>query len=225
MAALSRAGLILYMLTVTFSSIDWVMSIEAHWYSTIFGLIYLAGQGLAGFALAILVAGWLTRRGPLAEFTSPDIFNDLANLLLVFVMFWAYITLSQYLLIWSGNLPEEVIWYTQRSGGGWNWIVLFLVVCQFALPFAALLIKRLKRNIPLIMTLAGAILMVHLVDLFWLVIPPFRPTLAVSWLDFAAPLGIGGLWVAGLFWLLPRHALVPRYLALEEDAEKVAGHG
>src|SRR4029078_218576 len=105
---LARFGAALYILTLTFASVDWVMSIEPHWFSSIFGVLFVAGQALAGMAFAIVVGGLLSSRAPVAEVLTVERFNDLGNLLLAFVMFWAYITLSQYLIIWSGNLPEEV---------------------------------------------------------------------------------------------------------------------
>jgi hypothetical protein len=132
---LSRFGLVVYMLTLTFASIDLVQSIEAHRYSTIYGQIYQAGQGLTGFSFAIIVAALLSRREPLAQVATPARFGDLAGLLIVFVMFWAYVELSQFLLIWSGNLPEEVTWYAQRGQGGWNWVIIVVIGLQFALPF------------------------------------------------------------------------------------------
>ena len=209
MRDLSRFGLMAYMLTVTFASIDWVMSIEPHWYSTIYGLIYVAGQGLSGFSVAILVAGLLSRREPLAGVVTPSRFADLGGLLMTFVMFWAYIALSQFLLIWSGNLPEETIWYVRRSGGGWSWVIIFVIGFQFVLPFLLLLAREVKRTILALSGLAVLILCVHLIDLFWLVVPPFRPAgLSVHWLDLAAPIGIGGMWVAAFTWLLGRQPLL-----------------
>ena len=225
MRDLSRFGLVFYMLTVTFASIDWVMSIEPRWYSTIYGLIYVAGQGLAGFSIAIISAALLSRRGPLAEVVTQDTFGDLGGLLMTFVMFWAYVALSQFLLIWSGNLPEEVVWYDHRNHGGWQWLILLVVLFQFAGPFLLLLARSFRRTDWSLAILAGAILLVHLADLFWLVVPPFRPSgISIHWLDVAAPLGIGGVWVAGYAWLLARRPLLarhdPRNPALQTAAEQ-----
>ncbi len=214
------------MLTMTFAAIDWVMSIEPHWYSTIYGLIYVAGQGLAGFSVAIIVAALLSRREPLAGAVTPERFGDLGGLLLAFVMFWAYVALSQFLLIWSANLPEEVTWYVRRIQGGWSWVIIFVIAFQFALPFLLLLARRVKRTIPALAGLAGLIMLVHLIDLFWLVVPPFRQDgLSVHWLDLAAPIGIGGLWVAAFAWLLARRPLLPLHDPRAQGLQEATEHG
>jgi len=226
MRDLSRFGLVVYVLTLTFSSIDWAMSLEPDWYSTIYGLIYLAGQGIAGFSFAILVTSLLSRRSPLAEVLTPSRLNDLGNLLLVFVMFWAYISLSQYLLIWSGNLPEEVVWYTRRIQGGWRWVIVFVIFFQFVLPFLLLLSRRTKTTVRTLAALAALVLFVHLVDLFWLIVPPFRPQgLSFHWLDLAAPIGVGGIWVATFVWLLRRRAILPLHDPRVASFQEAVEHG
>ena len=223
---LSRFGLVAYMLTVTFASIDWVMSIEPDWYSTIYGLIYVAGQGLAGFSVAIISAALLKDRQPLAGVITPDTFGDLGGLLMTFVMFWAYVALSQFLLIWSGNLPEEVIWYEHRIHGGWNWIILFVIAFQFAGPFLLLLARQVKRTAWSLAALALAILLVHLADLFWLVVPPFRQAgISIHWLDAAAPIGIGGIWLAAFAWLLGRRPLLPLHDPRDTRLQEAIEHG
>jgi hypothetical protein len=226
MRNLSRFGLVVYMLTLTFATIDWVQSTESHWYSTIYGLIYVAGQGLSGFSFAIIVAALLSNREPLAEAAKPSRFGDLGGLLLVFVMFWAYVALSQFLLIWSGNLPEEVTWYVQRGQGGWNWIIIVVIALQFVLPFLLLLARRAKQSIPALAGVAALILVMHLLDLFWLVVPPFRPGgLSIHWLDLAAPLGIGGVWVAAFAWLLARRPLLPLHDPRNPLLQEAIEHG
>lgn len=221
MRLLSRYGLVVYILTLTLASVDWVMSIEPHWYSSIFGVLFLAGQGLSGLAFAIAVAGILSRREPLAEIATPNLFNDLGNLLLAFVMFWTYINLSQYLIIWSGNLPEEVPWYIHRTQGGWEWVIRFILAFQFVAPLLLLFSRRTKRNIARMTTLAGVLLAVHLIEVFWRVMPSYRQNgLTIHWLDIAAPIAVGGLWIAAFTWLLKRRSLVaindPRATALQE---------
>lgn len=226
MRDLSRFGLVLYMLTVTFASIDWVMSLEPHWYSTIYGLIYVAGQGLSGFAFAILAAGLLARRSPLAGLDMPARFGDLGGLLLTFVMFWGYVTLSQYLLIWSGNLPEEVTWYVGRSQGGWSWVILAVLGLQFVLPFLLLLARRNKRSVRALTAVAALILAVHLLELFWLIMPPLRPAgLSVYWTDIAAPVGVGGVWVAAFAWLLASRPLLAPHDPRSQPAQEAIEHG
>lgn len=210
LSTLSRPGMILFVLTVTFAAYDWVMSLEPEWYSSIFGALFLAGQGLAGMTLTVMAAAYLARRGPLTHVLTPQRINDLGNLLLAFVMFWAYINLSQFLIIWSGNLPEEVTWYVHRTQNGWEWPIRIVLAFQFAGPFLVLLSRRAKRNLRALTILAAVIFVVHLIEVFWRVIPAFhRESFSLSWLDIVTPLGIGGVWVAGFLWLLGRAALVP----------------
>jgi hypothetical protein len=221
---LGRYGLAAYILTLTFASIDWVMSVEPHWFSSIFGVLFLAGQGLSSMAFATAAAGLLSRREPLARVATLHAFNDLGNLMLAFVMFWAYINLSQYLIIWSGNLPEEVPWYLHRTQGGWVWVIRFVLAFQFVAPLLLLFSRRTKRNIQRLSTLAAALLGVHLVEMFWRVVPSFRLTgLAIYWTDIVAPIAVGGIWIAALIWLLKRRPLValhdPRAPVLREQLE------
>ena len=225
MSALSRPGMILFVLTVNFAAVDWMMSLEPEWYSSVFGVLFLAGQGLAGMALAIISASFLSDRGPLADVVTAERFNDLGNLLLAFVMFWAYINLSQYLIIWSGNLPEEVTWYVQRSQGGWEWLIRTVLALEFAGPLLVLLSRRAKRNFRALTTLAAVILVVHLIEVYWRIMPAFSERLVVSWLDFAAPLGIGGLWIAAYAWLLARKPLVPLHDPRAAQLEEAAANG
>ena len=207
---LSGPGLALYGLTVTFAAVDWMMSLEPLWYSTIYGMRVAVAQLLAGLALAIVVTWWLAEREPLAEVLTPDHFQDLGNFLLTFVMAWIYVAFSQYLIIWSGNLPEEILWYQRRGSGSWGWLALFLLLFHFIVPFVLLLARPLKRRAPLLAALAAGLLFVHLVELFWLVMPAFYPAgVHVHWLDIVAPVGVGGLWTALFLWQLKRRSLLP----------------
>ena len=176
--------MILYVLTATFAAYDWLMSLEPEWFSSIYGLLFIVGQVLATFAFAVIVLRWGSNRQPLAEVVARSDFNDLGNFMLGFVMIWAYISFSQFLIIWSANIPEEAVWYYQRSQGGWQWVGLGLILFHFALPFLLLLSRRAKRQAWLLATLAGLIIVMRLVDLFWLVVPAFHPTgLHLHWLD------------------------------------------
>ena len=139
MRKLSGGGIVLLAFTVTFAVFDWVMSLEPHWFSTIFGMLFLGGQGLGAMAFVIAVAYLLSRRPEFARVFAPTILNDLGNLLLAFVMVWAYLSFSQLLIIWAGNLPEEIPWYLHRIAGGWNVIAIALAVFYFAVPFFVLL--------------------------------------------------------------------------------------
>lgn len=207
---LSGPGLVLYGLTVTFASVDWVMSLEPHWFSSIYGILFMVGQGLASLAFATALAVALADRPPLSELVSPARLHDLGNLLLAFVMLWTYIAFSQFLIIWSGNLPEEIPWYLHRTGGGWQWIGLFLLAFHFALPFLLLLSRQIKRDARMLMIVSAAIIAMRLVDLYWLVVPAFHPDgVRLHWMDLAAPVGIGGLWMAVFAWQLKQRPLVP----------------
>ena len=209
---LSGPGLLLYGLTVTFAFVDWVMSLEPHWYSTVYGVMFMVGQALGGLAFVIAVTALLAKRKPLSEVIAPRHFHDLGNLLLAFVMLWAYIAFSQYLIIWSGNLPEEISWYLSRSSGGWQWVALALFLFHFCLPFLVLLSRGAKRRVEILAGVAVAMMLMRLVDLFWLVAPAFHPAqLRIHWMDLVAPIGVGGIWVAVFVWQLGKRAILPVY--------------
>src|SRR6185503_1247821 len=145
MQLLSAAGLVGYGLTITFASFDWLMSLEPHWFSTIYGVLILGGQGLSSLAFLIIVLVWLSRRPPLDRIVVPAHFHDLGNLMLAFVMLWAYFSFSQFLIIWSGNLPAEIAWYMHRLHTGWRFVGMSLIVFHFAVPFVLLLSRAVKR--------------------------------------------------------------------------------
>ena len=207
---LSSAGLVLYGLTVTFASIDWAMSLEPHWFSTMYGVLFIAGQGLSGFAFIIVVLVGLSGRSPLAQFVEAKHDHDLGKLMLAFVMFWAYVSFSQYLIIWAGNLPEEIPWYLRRLQGGWGWVGAALVLLHFALPFFMLLPASANRNPRILLGVAGLILFMRLVDVFWLTRPAFAEgDFHFHWLDLLAPAGVGGVWLAAFLRQLRKRPLLP----------------
>src|SRR5205085_7804230 len=146
MQQLSAVGLLGYGLTITFASFDWLMSIDPHWFSTIYGVLIIGGQGLTAIALLVVVIAWLSRREPLDALIVPDHFHDAGNLMLAFVMLWAYFSFSQYVIIWAGDLPHEIAWYQDRLQTGWQSIGVLLVVLHFAVPFLVLLSRRVKRQ-------------------------------------------------------------------------------
>lgn len=226
---LSAPGLVLYGLTVTFSAIDWVMSLEPHWFSTIYGMIFMMSHGLVALAFAVAVSFFLWRRRPLERLTAPEVFQDLGNLLLAFIMLWTYVSFSQFLLIWVENLQHETPWYLHRITGGWQGIALALVVLQFALPFLLLLSRTLKRKTETLCAIAGLIVFMHLIEMFWFVQPAVRPGhLWVHWLDFLTPVAIGALWLSAFVWQLGSRSLYPihdpRLVAIIEEAREVS-HG
>jgi hypothetical protein len=207
---LSGPGLVLYGLTMTFAAIDWVMSIEPHWFSTIYGVIFIVGQGLSALAFAIVVTRLLAGRKPLSDVLTPAHFHDLGNLLLAFVMLWAYIAFSQYLIIWSGNIPEEIIWYVDRMAGGWRALAFALIGLHFILPFLLLLSRTTKRRLQALGAVAWGVFVMRMVDLYWIVSPAFHPKeIGLHWLDLVAPVALGGLWLAAFLRQLTRSPLLP----------------
>jgi hypothetical protein len=206
----SAPGLVLYVLTMTFAATDWVMSLDPHWYSTIFGFIMVAGQGLAGLALVIVVLSALTETEPYSAYVNQRHFLDLGKLLLAFVMLWAYFSFSQFLIIWSGNLPEEIPFFTERLRGGWQYVSLAILVGHFALPFTLLLSRDLKRRPRLLARVAIFILVFRWVDLVWLVEPMFgHEQFPLQWMDVALPAGLVGVWVFLLARQLRSQPLLP----------------
>jgi hypothetical protein len=207
---LSGPGLVLYGITMFFASVDWVMSTEPRWTSAIFGMLDLASQGLSAIALATAVLVLLSGREPLSRVATRSRLNDLGNLLLTTVMLWAYVSFSQFLIIWSENLPRETSWYLHRTSPGWRGVALVLVVLHFAAPFLLLLFRAVKQNGSRIAAVAWGLLALRLLDEFWRVIPAFRPDgLGFHWTYLTAPLGIGGLWVAVYVAILERRPLLP----------------
>jgi hypothetical protein len=210
MQMISGGGLLAYGLTITFASFDWLMSLEPHWFSTIYGVLIIGGQGLSALAFLIIVLVWLSRRPPLDRIVAQSHFHDLGNLMLAFVMLWAYFSFSQYLIIWSGNLPAEIGWYLHRLQTGWRAVGLVLILCHFAAPFIVLLSRTVKRRPDLLVKVAIGILIVRLVDLFWLIAPEFHQNgISVSWLDVALPLTLGSLWLGCFIRQLRGRAILP----------------
>jgi hypothetical protein len=216
MQGLSGPGIVLFGLTVTFAATDWVMSLEPEWFSTIFGMLIMAGWGLSAFAFVIIAASILSTRKPLAGTIVPLHFHDLGKLLLAFVMIWAYFGFSQFMLIWYGNLPEEIPWYLKRLRSGWQYVGLALVIFHFALPFVLLLSRDLKRHARTLSIVAGLLLVMRIVDLFWMIAPVAETHAGGAlgfiinyWMYFIAPIGVGGLWLAYFAYQLRQRALLP----------------
>ncbi len=209
---ISGPGLVIWALTVTFMSVDWVMSLDPHWASTIYGMLFMAGQALSALSLMIIVLLILSKYPPFSEIIEPVHFHDLGKLLLAFVMLWAYFAYSQFLIIWAGNLPEEIPWYLGRTHGGYRIVAFVIIMLHFALPFAMLLSRDLKRNARKLAMVASLLIVMRYLDLFWLIAPNPLPGaehgIGFSWMDIAAPLGIGGLWLATFFWQLEARPLV-----------------
>jgi hypothetical protein len=215
----SGPGLVLYGLTVTFTAIDWVMSLDPQWSSTIFGALMAAGQLLPALGLAIALASCLPPEPSLVKVATPNVWNDLGNLLLAMVMLWTYMAFSQFMVIWSGNLPEEISWYVNRAEGGWQWIGAALAIFYFALPFVLLLSRDIKRHPARLRTVAIAVVGMSFVHEFWLIAPVFSPRqLRLHWMDVMALAGVGGLWLALFFRHIQARAVVPIHDPLLEEA-------
>jgi hypothetical protein len=233
MRVLSGPGMVVFVLTVTFASVDWVMSLDPHWMSTMFGFLFVAAWGVSGLAFVIAMTAVLARYSPLNQITGHLHFHDLGKLLLALVMLWTYFAFSQYLIIWSGNLPEEIVYYLPRTKGAWGVIAVAVAILHFALPFLSLLSRETKRNPNKLVIIAVLILVMRLIDFFWMITPSFTeerfPT--GPWemlLNLAAPLAIGGLWFAAYFWQLGKMPLIalndPRYESTLEQAQAHSSH-
>jgi hypothetical protein len=210
MQRLSGGGLVAYGITMTFAAFDWLMSLDPHWFSTIYGVLIMGGQGLTALAFLIVVLVWLGRRAPLDTIVVPAHFHDLGNLMLAFVMLWAYFSFSQYLIIYSGNLPEEIPWYVRRLHTGWRFIGITLIVFHFAVPFMILLMRAVKRRPNALVKVALGILVIRVVDLFWLIAPEFHEEgFSVSWLDLVLPVSLGSIWLGCFIWQLRGRAILP----------------
>ena len=216
----SAPGLLFLVLTVSLASVDWIMSVDPHWYSTIFGLLMVVGQGLSALAFTIAILALVARSGVLGTVFSAGQFHDLGKLLLAFVMLWAYMAFSQFLIIWSGNLPEEIPWYIERIRGAWGAVALLIVFGHFALPFVLLLSRDLKRHSRWLARVAVFVVVMRLVDLIWLVGPRFAQDAAageahpgfsipVHWMNIVIPIGLAGLWLFFFVRQLRSRSLVP----------------
>ena len=216
MQAIAAPALGLYCLAATFASVDWLMSLDPHWYSSLWGVNFIGGHAVSAFAFLIPVALFLAQRKPMDEQFKPRHFHDYGKLLLAFVMLWTYFQLSQLIIIWSGNLPEEVTFYLARVEGGWKYLSILLAVGHFALPFVLLLSRDLKRDARKLARVAVVLLVMRWIDLYWQAAPAFahgegEAGLHLHWLDLATLVGIGGLWLGVYFDQLKKRPLLPAF--------------
>jgi hypothetical protein len=208
--SISGPGLVVYGATVTLASIDWVMSLEPTWYSSIFPPLFAAGQILSGLAFSIAALLIVADHSPLESAVLPEQRRDMGNLLLAFVMIWAYLSFSQFMIIWSEDLPEEIPWYVNRIRGGWQWIAMALVLLQFALPFLLLLLRAAKMNARSLVWIAALVLMMRFVDMVWWIEAAYaEPVSLYLLMDVAALLAIGGIWIWFFARRLRRSPLIP----------------
>lgn len=221
-------GILIYVITFSFASIDWVMSLDPHWFSTIHGLVFVMGQAVSALALSIICIVKYGHLEGIGRFFNERYLRDLGTLLFAFVMLWAYMCFSQYLIIWSGNLPEETPFYIVRSKGVWGVMGVVILVFHFLLPFSLLLSRAIKRQSGVMSTIAFMIIVMRLVDLFWYIGPSgahgedaLNVAFHVHWMDFVAPLGIGGIWLSMFIRHLRGHNLMPLRDPRIEDTFKV----
>jgi hypothetical protein len=217
---LSGGGLVLLGFTITFSAVDWAMSLDPHWYSTIYGMIFMVNQTLSAMALVIVLLARFREESPFAGVVRPEAFHDLGKLLLAFVMLWAYLNFSQFLIIWAGNLAEEIPWYVRRLHGAGQVVALLIILFHFALPFLLLLSRDLKRSASTLAKVAGVLFLLRLVDLYWLVAPDRRHDggFHLSWMDVTAPIAVGGIW---LYWFARELKVRPLLPRNEPDLEEL----
>lgn len=212
---IAAPGLILYAFTISFAVIDWVMSLSPPWISTIYGFIFIAGELISAISMMVVVERILVKYEPTASLLKAKEVHDHGKLMLTFVLLWSYFSFSQLLIIWAGNLPSEISFFTRRLYSGWQDIGLGLVIFHFAVPFLLLLSRALKRDVKTLVWLACWLLFMRFVDLFWYIEPNFHKTitdgLSGYWLDVVVTIAIGGLWMAAFFHNLRSRPLLPAY--------------
>jgi hypothetical protein len=210
MRAFSAPSLLVFVLVATFAFFDWIMSLEPLWYSTVYGAMFLVGQMLETFAFAIALLVILSKRKPFVDVLKIQHFHDLGNLMLAFTMLWAYLSLSQFLIIWAANLPEEIPWYIRRFTGGWGVLGVIVGIFHFCVPFVLLLMRFIKKNPRLLYKVAIYMIFIRFIDVFWIVEPAFRQRqFWIHWMDIVAPIGMGGIWIWAFLAHLKAKPLLP----------------
>jgi len=223
MAKLAAPGIIFWAFAVTFMATDWIMSVNTEWFSTMFGLLFMAGQGLSSMSFIICIMVMLSKRKPMSQLLTVKHMHDLGKFLLANTMVFAYFSFSQFLITWAGNLPDEIPWYKHRLEGGWERLGLFLVIGHFALPFALLLSSDLKKNFKMLRAVALLIIVMRMMGVFWETVPEFFPYhIHVSWMDITAPIGLGGIWLAIFLTNLLKRPLIPPN---NPNLEEALAHG
>lgn len=218
MRQISAPGLVVFVLASTFACFDLMMSLEPHWYSTIYGAMFIADEYLQAFAWIIVILFLLSKRPPFTRILTIQHFHDLGNMLFAFTILWAYLAISQWIIIWSGNLPEEIPWYIRRFSGGWGVIAVILLVFHFFVPFLLMLSRWVKKTPVLLTSVAVYMIVIRWVDVYWIVEPAFyqdefkklhKMVFTMSWMDLAAPAAIGGIWIFMYIWRLKQRPLIP----------------
>ena len=209
MRKLSAVGMFLYAFSSTFAAFDWLMSMNPHWYSTMFGVYIFVGGFLASLTFMTVFYQHLKGRGVLADAVTIDHYHDLGRMIFAFTVFWAYIGGSQYFLIWYANIPEETVWFLQRWENGWKPVSMLLILLHFAVPFITLAFYAMKRNLVVLRVIATLLVVMHYVDMYWLIMPNRDGGLHLSWMDLTAVAGIGGIILWMFYTRFAKHPLVP----------------
>lgn len=225
MKSFSAPGLLIFVVSTTFAFIDWIMSLEPDWSSTVYPWMFTVGQVLLTFAFCVALLVILSRHAPMARVVTERHFQDLGNLMLCFTMLWAYMSLAQFLIIWAENLPEEISWYIRRFSGGWGAIAVCIALFHFCVPFFLLLMRFIKRNPNLIYWVCIWIICIRVVDVYWIIEPAYRQHgFVFYWTDIVALIGLGGIWIAFFTLHLKTRPLLPLhdprlgFHALESEA-------
>jgi hypothetical protein len=224
--SLSAPGVPAFFLIMTFCAIDYLMVLEPYWYSTVYGFMIVIGGCLTALSVVVATLTITVRFEPMHHAITKKHLHDLGKLLLALTMLWAYLNFSQLLITWSGNLPTEIGWYIKRWNGGWGWVGILMLTGHFVLPFLLLLSQDLKKNANTIRAIAIYLVIIHAIDVYYLVEPNFgdvkAPHFTLSWLDITSPIGFGGLWLAMFFRNLPSMPLLPLGAP---DLKKALNHG
>lgn len=229
--AFSGPSMVIFVLVVSFAAIDWTMTLDPHWFSTIWGFLYVAGWALSCFSFAVVILAYLSDKAPMNRILGKRHFHDIGKLMLALVMVWAYFNFSQFLIIWSGNIPEETPWYLKRMKDGWGWVGGILIFFHFAFPYLVLLSRDIKRNAKYLAMMAIFILVLRIVDMFYHIAPSVQtngeyPKFDAFWLLYLiGPLAVGGIWLWAFFGELIKRPLVPvKDPFLENAIEHGKGH-
>ena len=205
---MSGPGLVAYVLSLSMVAIDWGMSLTPHWFSTMYAPLWLAAQGISTFSFMAIIGHMMGHRKPVSHYMNHQHFHDIGNMMFAFTILYTYMSLGEYIIVWSGNLSEETEWFLDRSGN-WHWVALILGVLMFALPFLVLLNKPVKRHSRILSKIAVWVLAMRYIGVFWMIAPTFRHEPRLHWIDLATWAGIGGIWLSAFFGLLKRRPLLP----------------
>jgi hypothetical protein len=224
LGAISGPGIIIWGFVITFAMIDWIMSLEPRWFSTIYGMIFMVISALTAFSFIIFNLRRMCDREPYRNNVTPQQYNDLGNMMLTFTMLWAYLSFSQYLIIYAGNIKDEIPWYMSRSLGPWAVVAVILIVLHFGLPFLLLLQRNVKRRVERLSLVAGMMLVLSMIDVYWLIVPAYEPShiyVGPLLLDILFLALIGAIWLVVYFWQLKR---LPQFPLHDPRFEGVLHH-